>query len=437
MKAARRIFLKGAFGTAIALPWLEALSPKQARAGTPAPNRFIGLYHPNGVFTPKWFPTRGASETEFALGPIHAALEPWKQQLLFTSGIDMSVAIKGTGEMHQRGVGGWLTGAKLASGTFVGNDGTMAGYATGPSLDQVLVRLIGLGTAIPSLQLGAHALMPNVSGVVSYAAANQPLLPQNDPRLTFKTIFGTDPTGLGKLASSRQSILDAVQGQVKLMQKRTSALDKQRLDRHLTLLRELETRVTNITAPVCAKVESPAPVDFASETQVDVVAKLQVDLLLAAMRCDLTRVATIMLADAQNHLALPHLGIATDIHNLTHLSDGTPDREKVATRDTWVASIMARLLEGLDGIIDSDGSTATSNSLLLWGTDVSRGNTHSHDNMPFVLAGGGAKFRMGRYATWQAAFHNDMLVSILNAFGSPVQTFGDPAFCRGPLSNLV
>ncbi|HEY1087965.1 MAG TPA: hypothetical protein VGE37_09730, partial [Archangium sp.] len=66
-----------------------------------------------------------------------------------------------------------------------------------------------------------------------------------------------------------------------------------------------------------------------------------------------------------------------------------------------------------------------------------RGNTHAHDNMPFVLAGGGAGFRMGRHVTWQAQYHNDLLVSILNGFGGSFTTYGSDAFCRGPLSNLT
>ena len=91
----------------------------------------------------------------------------------------------------------------------------------------------------------------------------------------------------------------------------------------------------------------------------------------------------------------------------------------------------------LSNIPEADGTNALDHTLLLWGSDVSRGNTHAHDNMPFVLAGGGAGFRMGRYAKWQGAFHNDLLVSIINGFGGNVTTFGNPSFCAGPLPNLV
>lgn len=433
-RASRRTVLRGAFGTTVALPFLEALAPR-AHAATPA-KRFIGLYHPNGVFTPEWFPKPGANESDFQLGPLHEPLAPWKAKLLLTSGIDMKVAVSGPGEMHQRGVGGWLTGASLGTGSFVGNDGSRAGYALGPSIDQVLVPLIGRDSPVKSLQLGVHSLTPNVAGVVSYQGSNQPLLPQNDPKLTFRTLFGTDSVVLDSLAAGRRSVLDAVRSQIRHLQTRVSASDRTRLERHFTLVRELEQRVTKVDPAACGERLEPSPVDFKSETQMQQVAQLQIELLVTAIRCDLTRVATIMVGDALNHTSIPHLDIRSDVHNLTHLSDSDADRAQVGIRDKWVAGLLARLLLDLEAIEEGQGGSALDHSLVFWGTDVSRGNTHAHDDMPFVLAGGGANFKMGRFVSWKNAPHNDLLVSILNAFGADVTTFGAAEHCRGPLSNL-
>lgn len=127
MKLSRRQLLRGAGGILVGLPFLEALAPRVAHAQAMPQKRFIGIYHPNGVYTPQWFPT--GSESNFTLGPIHQALAPYKSKLLFTSGVDMQVAVTGPGEQHQRGIGAFLTGAKLDTGTFVGNDGSRAGYA--------------------------------------------------------------------------------------------------------------------------------------------------------------------------------------------------------------------------------------------------------------------------------------------------------------------
>jgi hypothetical protein len=162
-----------------------------------------------------------------------------------------------------------------------------------------------------------------------------------------------------------------------------------------------------------------------------VVAQLQLDLLLLAFRCDLTRVATVMFSDALNHIALPHLGIAGDVHNLTHAAD-----PQVATRDAWQAELLAYLLAGLDAIVDVDGATALQHTQVLWGSDVSHGETHAHTNMPLVLAGHGAGFRMGRFVQWSSASHNDLLLALVNGLGGTLATLGEPGFCTGPLGNL-
>jgi hypothetical protein len=437
-RVTRRHFLRGSGGLVLGLPALASLDAWGAP--NPAPKRFIGVYHPNGVYTPDWFPTAGTRETDFTLNSTHAALAPWKEHLLLTRGLDMKVALVGPGEQHQRGIGAFLTGAKLAEGSFLGNDGTKAGYARGPSIDQSLVKLIGAGTRHPSLQLGVHTALANVAGCVSYAGENLPLLPQNDPRLTFRTLFmdaHTAPSELVSLRARRRSVLDAVKEQVRSLQKTVSTSDRQRLEAHLDHIRALERRVTELPPGVCVVPADPGALDYATEAQVPVVTRLQVELLLLAMQCDLTRVATLMFSDALNHMALPHLQISADLHNLTHYGDADPARKQVGKRDAWTAEVIASLLGGLEAIREADGSNALQHSLVFWGSDVSRGNVHAHDDMPFLLAGGGAGFRMGRYVKWNGAFHNDLLVSILNGFGGTFTQFGDPEFCAGPLPSLT
>jgi hypothetical protein len=76
-------------------------------------------------------------------------------------------------------------------------------------------------------------------------------------------------------------------------------------------------------------------------------------------------------------------------------------------------------------------------TLLMWGNEVSMGTTHTHDNMPFLLAGGGWAFRTGRFLKYDKASHADLLISILNAMGVEQTTFGTPETCTGPLPGLV
>ena len=253
------------------------------------------------------------------------------------------------------------------------------------------------------------------------------------------------PSELDKVRARRKSVLDAVQEQIVSLRKNVSTADKTRLDRHLTLVRDLERRVTALPTGTCTNPGDPGPVDFTGEMQMPQVCA-------AANRPDAAGLPVRShprgddhVPDAMNHIAMPFICdtavppkcVSSDVHNISHYGDASPERTQLALRDTWVAEQVARILAGLEDIMEADGSTALQHSLLLWGSDVSRGNVHAHDDMPFVLAGGGAGFRMGRYVRWQSQFHNDLLASIVNGFGGSVTTFGDSTFCRGPLGNLT
>jgi hypothetical protein len=104
----------------------------------------------------------------------------------------------------------------------------------------------------------------------------------------------------------------------------------------------------------------------------------------------------------------------------------------------WYAEQLAYLLGKLDAVPEGDG-TMLDNTLVVLGSELSKGNSHSHMDAPFILAGGAGAFAMNRnldYATGQDVSHNNLLVAILNAMGVQATTFGDPAFCNRPLDEL-
>lgn len=434
----RRQVLRAAGGIAVALPFLRE---SEGRADGPSqPKRFVSLYSPNGVFPSWWFPTPGAAESDFTLGQSHAALAPFRDQVLWTSGIDMKCAVTGAGEQHQRGLGGLLTGTKIMSGTFVGNDGTTAGWAAGKSIDQEIVSLVGPGARANSLQLGVKVTERDVSGVLSYAGSAMPLLPQTNPQQVFRSLFsdsGAPPDELDRIRARRASVLDTVMGQLQTLQKRVGSEDRTTLEAHLTLVRDIEMRSQVFPGGVisCDKATMPPAVAYDTESAMPLVSRLQLDLLALAFACDLTRVGSVMFADAKNHIAMPFIDVRSDVHNVSHLGDADPSRQGLGRRDTWVAEHLAYFLGRLREQSVGD-QTLLDQTLVLWGSEVSMGNTHSHDNMPFLMAGGGAGFRMGRYVRYNGASHNDMLLSILQAYGGTQTRFGDAAFSNGPLANL-
>ncbi len=429
MRATRRDVLLGA---------AALLASSRAFGQAARPKRFVAMYMPNGCFPSLWFPSGG--ETSFTLGSSMAALEQYRQHCLFFNGVDLKVAVSGQGEQHQRGIGAFLTGQTLQSGNFVGNDGTTAGWANGPSLDQLLVPLVGSGSVAGSLQLGVHCAERDVSGVISYAGAAQPLLAQNDPKQTFKTLFGAlpgPPDDKERLRRRRASILDAVKKQFPIAKRDLSKADAARLDAHLDQVRELESRVAVVpSSPTCPPPQAPGDVAFASEAAMGQVSKLQLDLLVKALECDLTRVATVAFSDAKNHIGMPFIGISGGVHNISHYPDTSPERADLAKRDKWVVEQLAYLVKKLKETPDGNGTLLDSTVVML-GSELGLGNTHSHSNVPLVLAGGGAGFRMGRYLSYSSASWNDLLLSLYRAYGGAGDTFGAPSFSSGLLPNLT
>ncbi len=423
----RDVFLGGA----------ALLAASRASAQAARPKRFVAIYFPNGCFPSQWFPS--GSETGFTLPATLAPLEAFRQHCLFFSGLDLKVAVSGPGEQHQRGIGAFLTGQTLQTGSFIGNDGTSAGWANGASLDQLLVPVVGQGSAAKSLQLGVRCAERDVSGVISYSGAAQPLLANNDPAVTFRTLFGQvtqgPPDEQERVRRRRASVLDAVQRQFPQAKRGLSKADQQRLDLHLEEVRQLEKRVAAVNGASCAAPAAPPQTMFESESVMPQVAKLQVDMLVKALQCDLTRVATLAYSDAKNHIGLPFLGITSGVHNISHLPDGASDRLQLQQRDAWMVEQLAYLVRKLKETPDGDG-TLLDSTLVMMGSELGAGNTHSHSNVPLVLAGHAAGFTMGRYLSYAGSSWNDLLLSIYRGFGGTGDSFGAAGFCNGVLPKL-
>lgn len=430
----RRAVLK-AGGVVFALPFLPSVAWAEP---APPSKRFVGMYMANGVYTPSWFPTV-RSPTDFTLNTSHAPLAALKEHVLFLSGLNSAVAVQGEGEQHQRGLGAMLTGAKLAAGNFIGNDGTRAGWAKGASLDQVLVGVLGQGTRVPSLQLGVYSRERDVSGALSYAGDSQPLLPENDPQQTFRTLFmdsGTPAPMLEGIQLKRASILDSVLSQFNAVKRRVASSERMRLDAHATKVRELEIRLTTLpgTPPTrCRIPTAPAAMNYASEAAMPEAARLHLDLLTVAFACDTTRLGTVMFSDAKNHIAMPFCGVTSGVHNVSHYGDGDPQRAALANRDRWVVEQLAYFITALRDTQDSVGSLLD-HTLIFLGSDVARGNLHNHEDMPFLVAGHGAGWPMGRALRFSGQPHNNLLLAMLRALGGDANSFGDPSFCTGPLT---
>lgn len=458
----RRTVLRGAGTLAIALPWLEAMgTPSVARAATFA-KRFVTVYTPggsvvdNGFGENRWRPT--GTENEFTLSPILAPLEPIRNKLLVVDGLAMRSAV---GEQHQSGIVAWLTGTPQAGGG--------RGYAAGPSIDQVIASRLAGQTPLSSLQVAvrwatgkSHGLLHPINAMhFEDDDAFSPIPPRLDPREIFSDLFGALDVDTADDALVRRerkkSILDFVDRRMSGLLPRLGARDQQKIDQHLTKVRELEKSLANIAVqsdvcsiPIAVDTSDYNPFsgsdsaddgsiqDVATDEAIPKVGKFMMDMLVMALACDITPVVSLQWSDTEAKHTFPWLGLNQHHHFYQHDGGFRPaECEQIAI---WYSEQHAYLLQELDAV-DMGGHTLLDETVVFFGSELAQPPTHGKDDMPFMLAGGSRTgLRGGRFLRNAGApdpSHNNLLVAILNLFGDERQVFGDPQFCSGPLSHLT
>lgn len=447
----------GAMAGGLLLPWLHS-SPARgqstgAGSGQP-PRRLVLLYNPNGTVTDAFWPQggppsggAGASEAEFSLGPILEPLAPFRERLLLLRGLDLTVTDRrfGPGGPHQRGMGALFTGRELQQGTMVGGDGSLAGWANGVSVDQELVRRLRPPTLLPSLELGVRATSADVRSRLIYTGPGAAVPPINDPVEVFERLSGgfraLGGSGSDTLQQKRRMVLAAVQAQYQQLAPRVSRVDSLKLERHAEFLNGINRRLDFSVAPsaFCKLSQRPPALEYDSETVMPEVTRLQLDLLVLALSCDITRIASVQFSSAINAIRFPWVESLTEGHALSHR--GPSDQlaqEQLITRSRWYTEQVAYFLQRLDSIPEGSG-TMLDNTLVLWGNELSVGNVHSLSDIPFVMAGNvGAQLRTGRYLSFGGQPHNRLLTTVLNLMGLDDRGFGNPEVTSaGPLSGLT
>lgn len=437
---ARRAFLRGAAGAVVALPFLTSMRV-QAQS-TVFPKRLLLVYAPNGVTQEDWWPTN-TTETGWELRRILEPFAGYKDRLTLFRGLDIKVAQVGPGGPHQKGLGGLWTGTSLQEGNFVDGCGSRAGWADGISVDQEVANAVGRDTLLPSLEVGVRAIDSDVRARMSYKGPGQPLPPMNDPRDVYFRLFSSfqvDPTELEAMRAKRKSVLETVRQQFDALQPRLSVEDRDKLEQHLTLVRDVERRLDILPGDgtSCGIPEEPPVLGEDNEDDMPQIADLQADMIAMAFACDATRVATLQLSSAINAIRFPWLMSNGEGHTLSHAgTSNTTAWAERTDRFRWYAERIVRIMDRLAQIPEGGGSVLD-NTLIVWGNEVSKGNLHTHDNIPFLMIGSaGGYFKTGRYLEYAGEPHNKLLVSILHAMGVEATNFGHASFTDGPLTGLT
>ncbi len=431
----------GAAGMGSLLPIMEA----EGQAAEPK-KRLILLTQGNGTVHSAWKPTATGGALA-SLNQCMAALEPHKQDLLVLDGLGWQFG-DGPGVDHMRICMMWNGSPMLTGNDFSNSTGSRpCGWGSSISIDQAVANKLAetLTTPFKSLEFGVRLNNHHIYTRVSYAGPNQPIAPEIDPYAMFDRVFKdigaqpSDPAALERIRLRRKSILDAVKGNLSSVQTKVSTLDRAKIDAHLEAVRSIERRLDN-TIPVdsCASPVLGNKLDPKANDNFPAVSRLQMDLMVTALACDLTRVTSLLWAGAANEVRFTWLDQNDGHHTISHDNGENGKAQRIASHN-WFSGEVAYLLEKMKAVPDGAG-TLLDNSLVVWGNELSDGAAHSQQPIPIVLAGkaSGAITSTGRLLEFGKQKHNKLLVSIANLMGMPeVTEFGSLDDGSGALPGLT
>ena len=422
----RRRFLR-ASGIALALPTLPSLGKafSASAASSTSTLRLCYLYVPNGVNMQHWRPS--GSEDALTLNRSTAALEPLRNDLRFISGLTHQHAFAGNdgGGDHARANASYLTGQRAYK--TAGSD-----IRIGVSADQVVAQHYAETTRLKSLELSCDGVRKSGQCDSGYACAYQfnlawadertPVAPESNPRLVFERLFGNGTHG----QASQRSMLDFLKDETKLVHRNLGREDQAKLDEYLSGVRDIESRIEKAERfgfPQDPNHPTPSGIPDSYREHIRLIS----DVLTLALETDSTRVATFMFAHDGSNRSFRDIEIGDGHHDLSH-HQRNPDRlEKIARIDTFYCEQLAYFLQTLKDRKDASGQSLLDSTMVVYGSGISDGDRHNHDDLPVIVAGGkSAGLRGGVHqklpdATPMANLH----LELIRMMGVSIDQFGD------------
>ncbi|MEN9580216.1 MAG: hypothetical protein RJA70_3225 [Pseudomonadota bacterium] len=446
----RRTLLKGAFGVAIALPWLEVFQ-RSAVAQQTDPLRLQIFIHGNGVHPPEWFPDTVGPDYEIKNSLL--PLAPFKSRMLVLG----DIGSKSAREDQKNGRSGHtIAGAHLltCSNTVGGKNGQFdgVGYADSISFDQDLANLIGKDLPIKSINTGYHCAEA-ASGQMprsrfSYTGPDQPVTPEHRPQQVFDQLVGfakpaaNDPAAQAnaeRIRARRKSVFDFVDAELKGTSATLGLEDRARLEEYATHLREVETGVANQVVASCEDLTPPGMVNVIDDSNMPLVAEQMFKMTQYAMQCDLTRVGVFQVRGEQSYADYGKIkdpitaGAGGNHHGISHHPN-----EQIGAICKMHSKFLADHAARLDAVKEGSG-TMLDNTIILYTGAIENGGQHNFNNLPHVLIGGTKVLKGGQSLKFGEGVqsNNDLFITLFQAFGVDKQTFGRPDFVTGVLPGVL
>ena len=417
-----RRHLLGAGAAAALAPFLPILNSRAQAAGPP--KRFLFCFQDNGVIHSEWKP--GGTETAPIYKRILAPLEAHKQDLLILSGLDLTPEPAPPHSGHPQ----------LLSNV----PADLNKFRMSPSitLDQFMAQQRKDATRFATLELGVVPFGGDdfYTREILFRAPYEAVPVEPSPYAAFARVFGaTADPGTGMLQTTkRQSIFNGIKGDLTSLRAELGVEDQALLDRHAEAIADLEKRAMQPQAMCKGPDQSAAQLDFKSMANYREMADLQMDVMVAALACDATRIGTLDWSGPTSTQTFPWLGDFGKNHHL--LSHDAAATEPLIQISTWYSEQFAKLIAKLKAVPEPGGGTLFDNTLIFFGNPLSDGNAHRKVDLPLMLAGGKWHFKSGRYVNFGSKPHGQLLVSIAHAMGVEVATFGNAETSMGPLAGL-
>ncbi len=421
----RRRVLKG-LALAGATTSLSLTSLVRAARAATAAKRTIFVYIPDGCIPDLWHPT--GSELTFALPSMTQPLATVQEHCIFLSGLRMYEG----GATHEGGIRKVLTGNAVQS------------------LDDFLAQQVGGATAFPSIYLGVGANYENGSGGFSFLSSGSPVSPEDNPINAFERLFGDKSTPAPGPGDPRLPILGSALADLQALQSKLGSTEQQKLERHLDSLREVEQRLEAAAGVACdpsgwnaAGFTVPPgwhgyPPVYDREENFVLVGRLQSDLIVEALACDLTRVASLQWSHPVSPTHLSWAGAGQRHHDASHYGNPTStSAQDFVVSQQWFTARFAELIQALAARPDpsGDGNLLEHTRILLF-SELGDSNLHDHRRCPFVLAGGSRDFQTGRLLEFADEAHTKLLVSIARSMDVPIDSYGYAGHGTGGLAGL-
>ncbi|HET6246111.1 MAG TPA: DUF1552 domain-containing protein [Tepidisphaeraceae bacterium] len=427
MSRTRRQFIRDLGLSAAAIPFVLNLPGMAFANQQKRKQRIIFMFSPNGIVRKNFWPDEQGAN--FKLKEILSPLAPYQDKMLVLNGL--ADRIRGDGDGHMRGMGCLLTGIELFPGNIQGGSDTPAGWSKGISIDQEIRNFLqkdeATRTRFGSLEFGV--MVPDRADTWTrwiYAGPNKPVAPIDDPQQMFAKLYGR-----AKDEDALKSVLDDVNGDLKKVSAAVGSEDRRLLDEHATFVREMEEELRQSKDAAAHPVPVLEPGVRKDNDHIPQISKQQIDLMINAFTADFTRVASMQYTNSVGNARMRWLGIDDAHHALSHEPNAkTAAQEKLVKIDKWFCEQLAYMTKRLAETPEPGGSgSLLDNTLVVWTNELGEGNTHSLDNIPFVLVGGGLDFKMGQSLKFPRTPHNRLLMALAGGFGHHIDTFGNPNFC--------